>query len=702
MLVFYLFLFSAILLLSGCDRVWNNPYPSERFGENALFSAFSERPKHLDPAKSYSSSEWVFVQSVYDSPLQYHYLKRPYVLEPNIAKKMPELIFYDKNHQILLNNTTESVAYSDYIIDIKANTFYQPHPAFATKNLNLSAKEIAKITTINDIKMHTTRELVASDFVHQIKRLAHPGLYSPVLSVMQNYLVGIDDFAKQLQAVYKKNQYLDLTKFDFVGAKVLSKYRYRIRIKEHQPQFKYWLAMPFFTAIPPEADKFYAQKGLVEKNISLDWYPIGTSAFYLTINNPNKEMVLTKNPNFHKQTYPSTGNLSDLEQGLLQDKGKLLPLTEKVYFSLETESIPYWHKFNQGYYDKVAVASDYFDQAVEFDKKGNKIISKDMQKRQIQLLETEGSIIYYGSFNFLDKIVGGYSKRSRYLRQAIAIAIDTRSYIDIFSNGQASIAHHPIPKGFFGFDSNTNAMLYNGDTKKNLVAAKKLLALAGYKNGIDSTNGKPLTLVFSTPDVGPSAGARLSWIKKQFDKLGINLIIDSSSYSTFLDKLEKGDIQLFEAGWGADYPDAENFLFLFYSKNAKVKYGGDNSANYNNPEFDKLFEQMKNMSNNEQRAQIIKKMINIWQADIPWAWGYVPNSSILVHGWLSNQKLNAFARNTLKYQGVNVKKRKDYQQKYNQASLTPLLLSLVVLLLIIWQIKQARAKHYVKNLSKNL
>ena len=677
----------ALSLLSACSDIWNNPYPSNRDHENALYSAFSEQPKHLDPAKSYSSNEWVFVQSIYDSPLQYHYLKRPYTLEPNITSQMPQVVFYDKNNQILPKNTTQTIAHSDYIINILPKVFYQPHPAFVKENLQLTAKQINHIYKLDDIKTTSTRELVASDFVHQVKRLAHPAYHSPILSVMKEYIQGFSQFNSRLLKAYQKKSFLDLNQYNIAGVKVLSRYQYKIRIKGHQPQFLYWLAMPFFTAIPPEADQFYAQKGLLEKNINLDWYPIGTGAFYLTVNNPNKEMVLTRNPNFRKQTYPNQGSARDKKMGLLSDKGQLLPFVDKIYFSLERETIPYWHKFLQGYYDRVGVSSEYFDQAISIQSQGKKTLSDPMKKRHISLVQSKGATIYYAGFNMADEFIGGNNKQANLLRQAIAIAMDMDTYISIFLNGQANIAHHPVPKGFFGYDEQKNSLLYDINTpkasKKSINYAKQLLEEAGYKDGINQKTGKQLTLTFNTTDIGPSAQARLSWIKKQFDKLNINLLIDATNYSTFLDKMRQGQIQLFESGWGADYPDAENFLFLFYSKNGKVKYGGDNSGNYDNAQFDKLFRQMKNMDNTPLRHQIIHQMIKIWQKQTPWAWAYTPNSSILVHHWVGNVKPNAMARNTLKYQKMSIDKRLAYQQVHNKIAYLPLLIIGLVLGLVV-------------------
>jgi len=72
--------------LAGCGQIWNDPYPAKDRGKNILYSFFVERPKHLDPAQSYTSDEYDIIQQIYEPPLQYHYLKRPYEL----IRKLPD------------------------------------------------------------------------------------------------------------------------------------------------------------------------------------------------------------------------------------------------------------------------------------------------------------------------------------------------------------------------------------------------------------------------------------------------------------------------------------------------------------------------------------------------------------------------------------------------------------------------------------
>ncbi len=119
--------------------------------------------------------------------------------------------------------------------------------------------------------------------------------------------------------------------------------------------------------------------------------------------------------------------------------------------------------------------------------------------------------------------------------------------------------------------------------RRSIEDARKLLAQAGYPDGRDAETGEPLLLHFDTARTGPDAKAQLDWLRKQFDKLDIQLVVRSTDYNRFQDKMQNGGTQIFEWGWNADYPDPENFLFLLYGPNKKVGDNGENAANYDNP-----------------------------------------------------------------------------------------------------------------------
>lgn len=706
----------AALLVAGCsDQPWNSPYPPQQAGRNILYSSFNERPNHLDPAQSYSSNEVVFTGQIYEPPLQYHFLKRPYQLEPLTVTRMPEPYYLDAAGQRLPDNAAvERIAYSVYDLEIKPGIRYQPHPAFARGPdgeylyHHIDESDLASVDSLSDFKQTGTRELTAADYVYQIKRLAHPHLHSPIFGLMSDYIVGLRDYAKTLKAAVESPgaaAFVNLNDYPLEGAEVIDRYRYRITLHGKYPQFRYWLAMPFFAPVPWEADVFYSRPGMKDRNITLDWYPVGTGPYMLTVNNPNLQMVMERNPNFHGETYPTEGAPGDAEAGLLEDAGKPLPLVDTVIFSLEKENIPLWNKFLQGYYDSSGINSDSFDQAIQIGSAGDISLTPELKRKGIKLNTAVSASIFYMGFNMQNPVVGGDSERARLLRQAIAIAMDYEEYISIFNNGRGIAAQGPLAPGIFGYvggRAGINPYVYDwgkhGPQRKPIAYAKKLLAEAGYPDGRDLQSGKPLVLYLDTPAGGPDDSARLSWLRKQFAKLDIQLQIRDSDYNRFQDKMRKGTAQIFQWGWNADYPDPENFLFLLYGKNSKVEHNGENAANYVNPEYDRLFEKMTNMDNGPQRQALIDRMVEILRHDAPWVFGFHPKQFALYHQWYHNAKTNLMANNTLKYRRIDPDLRQQLRRAWNPPVLWPLGLLLLLLVLLVIPAVIAYRRHEAQRL----
>lgn len=687
-------------LTAGCGgSAWNDPYPAADAGANTLYTSFSERPKHLDPVQSYAENEFAFIANIYQPPLQYHYLKRPYELIPFGATEVPKPVYLDAAGKSLPDSApAERVAYSEYVIRIKQGVKYQPHPAFAIdesgkpRYLTLTAADLRGVDTLGDFKHTGTRELEAADYVHQIKRLAHPRLHSPILQLMGEYVIGLKDLADQLTKVaagLPEEASVDLTQYAVSGVRIIDRHTYAVRVRGKYPQFAYWLAMPFFAPVPPEADRFYDQPGMAKKNITLDWYPVGSGPYMLTVNNPNRQMVLERNPNYSGETYPAEGEPEDGKKGLLADAGKPLPFIDRVVFSLEKEQIPYWNKFLQGYYDASGIGSDTFDQAVQFSG-GDITLTEDMVARGIRLQTSLATSVFYLGFNMLDPVVGAApGERARKLRLAISIAVDQEELISIFRNGRGVPSHGPIPPGIFGYrDADAkgiNPQVYdwvnNQPQRKNIEQAKKLLAEAGYPNGRDAKTGQPLLLHLDTTSSGADSKARLDWYINQFAKLGVQLVIRATDFNRLQDKLRRGTAQLYFLGWNADYPDPENFLFLLHGAQGRAQTQGENASNYKNAEFDRLFDRMKHMANGPERQAIIDRMIELLRHDAPWVWSYFPKDYTLHHGWVFNRKPNQIANNGLKYQRLDPALRVQRRREWNPPVVWPLVLIGVVLIL---------------------
>ena len=695
----YLLIWLSLFCIS-CDSVWNNPYPRQESNQLVYYDSFSERPKHLDPVSSYSSNEYVFLGQIYEPPLQYHFLKRPYELVPLTAAHLPVAIYLDKNKQLLSEDSKpEDIDTVRYTISIKPGILFQPHPAFAKdKNNNyfyhnLDITDLKNVNTLADFDKTGTRELLASDYIYQIKRMAHPRIHSPIVGLMEKYILGLDEFSVTLKNIFKTKsdkEFLNLNDYTLAGAKLIDKYTFEIVLKEKYPQFLYWLSMSFFSPMPWEADLFYSQEGLAEKNISLDWYPIGTGPFMLTENNPNRRMVLERNPNFRGELFPIAGEDTDINMGLLEDAGKEMPFIDKAIYSLEKESIPAWNKFLQGYYDTSGIVSDSFDQAVQFSAQGDAQLTEEMQQKGIKLLTATTTSTYYMGFNMADDLVGGDSERARLLRRAISIAVDYEEYISIFANGRGRPAQGPIPPGIFGHipgKAGINPYVYywenNRAVRRPIEHARELMLQAGYKNGISQVTGKPLVLNLDTPAAGPGSKAAFDWLRNQFSKLGINLVVRATDYNRFQEKMRKGTAQIFQWGWNADYPDPENFFFLLYGPNAKIDHNGENAANYKNEKFDSLFDLMKSMKNTSDRQKLIDQIVELVRYDAPWLWGYHPVGFSLHHEWYKNAKPNLMANNTLKYKRIKPELRKEKRVIWNKPIWWPVALVFITMIIIL-------------------
>ena len=267
--------------------------------------------------------------------------------------------------------------------------------------------------------------------------------------------------------------------------------------------------------------------------------------------------------------------------------------------------------------------------------------------------------------------------------------MDYEEFIEIFRNGRGVLSHSPLPPGIFGHEAGKagiNPYTHDWDVhtnrpaRKSIEAAQQLLADAGYPGGQDS-KGNPLIISFDNTLNTAGGTAYLTWMRNKLDLLGITLESRTTDYNRFRDKVKKANFQMISWGWHADYPDAENFMFLLYGPNSKARHDGENAANYDNPEFNQLFEAMKNMENSPERLDIIRKMNRLLQQDAPWIFTYHPVTFGLSHRWLKNSKPSSIGYNELKYLRIDTRQRAESRQEWNQPVLWPLWVCIALLVL---------------------
>ena len=697
----------AALAVAGC----NSPYPDAEEGANILYNTFVEEPKHLDPAPAYVADEIEMMSQVLEPPFQYHYLKRPYELTTLTAAEIPRPTVRRMTFQ------GRAVDATVYAVRLKPGIRYKDHPCFVEANRRLSEADVRHVRSVWDIRPTATRELVAADYVHGVRRLADPRLACPVFSVFGEHLLGMKEYQEVLQAAIDReraarkaaaglfyNQEKDelhhpigvdygaaAEPFPFI--REVDRYTFEVVLAHPYPQILYWMAMPFFSPIPPEAVAFFDQPVLIERSIVLDKNPVGTGPYFIREFDPSNQIVFERNPNFHEEYYPdlpppaagdaaAQANYDEMKAaGMLADAGRRLPMIDRVVRRLERESIPRWNKFLQGYYDTSILTSDVFDQAVTLSSRGDCLLSDAMAARGIRLITSYTCTTQYIGFNMDDGVVGGYTDAKRKLRQAISIAYDTEEEVAIFLNDQGIPAQGPIPPGIFGCQegrAGANLVVYRWDdarkapVRRSLDEAKKLLAEAGYPNGY-GPDGRRLVLRLPTTADTPERRTWLTFAKKQFDKLGIGLEIEVTDFNRFREKVYSGNFQILVWGWIADYPDAETFMALPYGPNGRVKFGGENNSNYASPRYDALFNRMRSMENSPERLAIIEEMIGILRQDAPWIFSYHPKGLGLYHAWVRSAYPHALAFNTTKYVRLDAAARTAYRSEENRPRLWPMI-----------------------------
>ncbi len=707
--------------LIGCSEVINSPHPHGAEKTNTLFTAFQERPKYLDPVSSYANNETPWVFNIYEPPLRYQYLKRPYTLEGHTTIGLPDVRYLDRDGKQLPDDApADGIATSVYTLKLKPGIRFQPHPALARRAdgsflyHELAPEAIDGKFSIAEFPLDgaatTTRELTADDYVYQIKRLASPYVPtpSPLYGLLNQYIVDLKGLGDRLRAEHKqalagkdpRDLYLawrDLREVRFDGAHAIDRHTLEIRVMGKYPQFKYWLAMPFFAPVPWEADKFYAQRGMAEHALTMNQWPIGTGPFMLIEQSPNR-YVMERNPNYRGEPYPCEGMPGDNEKGWLADCGKPTPFVDRVVSAIEKERQPLEAKVIQGYYDvpQIERLDDGFKLQQEIgDQTGR---WKVLTERGIQLPTTVEPNSWYMGFNWLDPVVGKGAtpeeeERHRKLRQAISIATDWEEYSSVFfdSYGDAETAMSPIAPGLFGYRSGcdginpvTHLCKDGRRQRRSLDEAKKLLAESGFPGGRDAKTGTPLVLYYDSNGVGPAYQARLDWQQKQMRKLDVQLEIRAADYNRFQDRMRKGQAQLFFWGWNADYPDPENFLFLLTSSQSKVKFDGENAANYENPDYDRLYDEMKNLPDGPQRQAVMDKMVRIVQNDAVWMFGLFPGSTGVFQPWVHNAKPTIIIKDQAKFLRVDTALRAARIAEWNKPRPWPVLAFFALFALVIW------------------
>ncbi len=576
-------------------------------GIGAPGSAYSEEPdtavrlaviadvKGFDPVISDDLYSNTAASQVYEGLTQYSYLERPFKVVPNLAEALPEV---SEDGLVLTFKLKKSVRFMD-------------DPCFKATG-------------------GKGRELVAEDFIYSWKRLADPRKHSSGWWIFENRIQGLDDFRNTAQAAEKTDYSVAVS-----GLQAPDKHTLVVTLTGPYPQFLYVLSMTFASAVPREAVETYDKEFLN--------HPVGTGPYLVKEWIRNSRIVFERNPNFRKEVYPSVGEPGDKEAGLLDDAGKVVPLTDRVEMHIVVEDQPRWLKLLKGQFDVGGIPKDNYDAAID---KETNTLKKRLARKGLILAKSVEPDATYTAFNMEDPILG----KNALLRRAISLGYNTKRRINLFYNGRAIPAQTPIPPGLFGYDKTR----VNPWARYDPEEAKKLLAEAGFPNG----EGLP---EFVYENMADSTSRQFGeMFTREMSRIGIKMKINANTWPEFSQKLRTKRAQIFGVAWSADYPDPENFLQLLYGPNESPS---PNSANYKNPEYDKLYEQMKNMPDGPERLAVIDKMVKILWDDCPWIMGVHRQRFALQHSWMRNYKYHAIGKGFYKYYRVDAALRAEKRKK---------------------------------------
>lgn len=549
-----------LFLLFGCSK------SEEGKVEKNLKIALTSEISTLDPVNSFDNVSGSVIYNIYEQLYEYNYLNRPYELKPLLAEALPTMENQGKR----------------YVIHLKKNIRYHDHPAFKG----------------------SPRFVKSEDFITQIKRLSFAPLNSPGWWLIDNTIVGVNDF--------KKNIGLDFSKLKLTPIKGLSapdSNTLIIDLVQPSPQFIYKLAMSFISPLPIEVVEY-------ERN-DLAIHTVGTGPFILTKIDPAKELVLTKNPLYHESFYPTEGDRYANNRGLLKDSGEKIPFVDSINFKIVKENKKRYDLFIKNELDFIVLPQEFYSQV--FDDVGN--LSEKIKATDIRLQTMPTLTYWWLAFNMRDPLLG----KNLNLRAAIAHAIDMNKYIQLFTNNTGQKANSILPPGILGYDpSATLPYEYNRET------AKAFLNKAGYPNGKNLPE-----IIYDTRAESKISNDQAEFFKEQLAQIGIRLKIVKNNFKQFLEKSRTGHLQFFQDGWTLDYPDAENVFQLLVSTNYPP---GPNASFYTNKNFNQMYDSLIKLPDGEAKRKIITNMEKEVNGDIPWIMQYYSRNFILYHDHVKNYR----------------------------------------------------------------
>jgi peptide/nickel transport system substrate-binding protein len=311
-------------------------------------------------------------------------------------------------------------------------------------------------------------------------------------------------------------------------------------------------------------------------------HPVGTGPFQLVAWEEGQGLIMKKNKHYFE----------------VDDKGQRLPYLDGVKVSFYDSRATEFLLFRQGKVDFINDIDATFKDEV-LTKQG--ALRKEWMGKVKLHTHPYLNIEYFGILvDSTNELVQKSPTRLKKLRQAINYGFDREKLVLYLRNSLGIPAQSGfVPAGLPSFDSTiVKGYSYNPSL------AKKLLNEAGFLN--NNTPAIKLTTISIYSNIA-------DFIAKQLGDIGINVEVEIVQKSLLLELTSTSKALFFRGSWIADYPDAENYLSVFYSKNPAPP----NYTRYKNPEFDAALEKAMKETNDSLRYKLYQRADQILISDAP-------------------------------------------------------------------------------------
>ena len=581
--------------------------------EKTLRYAFNVAETGFDPAQLSDLYSANLIANIYDTPLRYDYLARPLKLVPNTLASMPQV-------------SEEGTLYT---MHVKPGIYFSDDAAFKGKK----------------------RELVAEDYVYSMKRIFDPALRSPNLYYFEGAIAGMDEV---LAKARRQNRMDYDTPVE--GLRALDRYTFQVRLKQPNYNFLYYLAYCNLTCgLAREVAEMYGDR--------INEHPVGTGAFRLKSWKRSSRMEFERNANFREEYYDANPPADDAsgQRALAANKGKRLPMVDRVEIVIVEEPQPRWLAFLNGEHDLIErLPAEYANVAVP-----NGALAPNLAKKGMRLERTVGMELTYSYFAMEDPVVGGYTPDKVALRRAITMGNDIWEEIHIPRKNQAIPAYSPIGPGAVGYDPDFRTTSTEYDPSK----ARALLDMYGYVDcdgdgwrdlprKAGSEPCKALSIEYAAAPGGEMQPLVELW-KKNMDKLGVRMTFRREKWPDLLKASKAGKLQMWGLGWSAEVPDADTFFVTLYGPNS----GQANHARFRLAAFDRLYEQAKRLPDGPERNAIYREMNRLFAVYMPWRLGVHRYYNDIAQPWLIGYRRHPVMRGFWKYVDIDTSRLEQAREK---------------------------------------